>query len=96
VRAIIDVLHYRENIGLQYHQQDFILKNNFQSKDFQNLESDNHNEYHDPCSGKKPDIPQVTGLDILWLYQRHDDEYPHEPQDNKNLKIDRLPEEHKE
>jgi len=82
--------------GKLYQQQEFHLKNNFQSKDFQHFKGDNHNEYYYSRCGEIPDIPQVTGFDILWLYQRHDNKYPHEPQDNENLKIDRLRKKHEE
>jgi hypothetical protein len=72
------------------------LKNNFQSKDFQNFKEYNQNKYHYSRCCDIPGVPQVTRLNILWLYECHDYKDPHKPEDDKNLKINRLPQKHKE
>lgn len=79
-----------------FQQQEFHLKNNLQSKDFQYFEGDNHNEYNYSRCGEIPDVPQVTWLDVLWFNQCHDDKDPHKPQHNEDLIIDRLPKKHEE
>jgi len=64
-------------------------KNNFQSKDFQYFNDDNYRKYDYPRCCDISDVPQVSGFDVLGLYEGHDYEKAHEPEDNEHLKIER-------
>src|SRR5665647_3015929 len=68
----------------------------FQPKHIQYFLCDNCTEQHNPHHNQEPGVPQVTGLDIVWLHELHDHEEPYETQDKKQCKVKPLRKEHKD
>src|SRR5665647_842891 len=71
-------------------------QDNFQPEYIQYLLCDNCTEYHDPHEYQKPDIPQVTGLDIVWLHELHDHQKTDEPQYKEQSKVKSFRHEHRD
>jgi hypothetical protein len=75
-------------------QQEYHLNNKYQSKCFHCNLNNNHTEYHYPHGYEKLHVPQVTRLDIGWLYQLHDHKDTDQPEDKELHKVEPLQKEH--